>query len=107
MSDHFIHPYLADGLLIVEWHCEAGENADCRNHCDERGCRERCQSYDEHRPTWVPNFNGGGGPPYCHYRVWMDEGTWDELYQGPETDVRPGPVTFQWEGDYYTWRYDE
>lgn len=106
-TDHFIHPYLTDGCLTVEWTCEADDTADCRNHCDERGCEEGCQSYDEHRPHWVPNTHVtlADRTTYCNYRTWMDEGTWDELYQGDDADVRPGPVQFQWQGSYYTWRY--
>lgn len=46
------------------------------------------------------------GPGECNITTWLNEsGTWDESYDGLETEVRSGLIVATWEGEYYTWEY--
>lgn len=107
VSDHFIHVYFDDrGWLTVEWKCEADATADCRNFCDRTECQECCQDYEAHRPSWVSTADPATGTGYCNQILWLENGgTFDEMYNGPSTDVRSGPIELDWDGHCYRWHY--
>lgn len=106
-TDHFIHVYFDDrGWLTVEWKCEADATADCRAHCSAVECEDGCQDYEAHRPSWLPNSDSITEEIYCGQMVYLEEGgTFDELYNGPSTDVRSGPIELDWDGHGYRWHY--
>ncbi len=79
--------------------CHEPSDAECRQYC-VNGCEER--SVADCRSAGHQIKLGG-----CSYVEWMDadSNSLEELYQGPKTELRSGPVEFTWHGDYYTWRY--
>lgn len=115
--NHFIQFLLESGDHPREkFTCEAGEHAECRRYCAtcESESRERCEC--EYYGVFYDQGNllsEGRDPVYrygsCNYLNWMDDAP-GELYQGDRMPVRgpdPQPVTFHWEGGYFTWRYAE
>lgn len=81
------------GVDIV---CDAPEGASCRMWCDE-GCEFGTL---EHWENHTLRDQG-----YCtQTEGWFDEEPL-ELYAGPATELRSGPIDLIWDGDCFTWRY--
>lgn len=106
MTDHFIDIRLNEGgYVTAEWKCEADDTADCRNHCPDPECCEGCTDLN-HQQQWIPNIDPTNNKSYCGKIIWMEEGgTWDEMYCGPDADVRSGPIELVWHDSGYGWRY--
>lgn len=106
MADHSLHLLISTGgYFSCVWMCEAGPEADCRNHCPDDHCISRedgCEDYDLHRPRWVANDRDE-----CWVLPWLENSDWVETYSGPNTEVRSGPIELTWDGDQWTWRYAE
>lgn len=99
-SGHSIKFTLSEGYPhpIAEFVCHEPRAALCRMACSQ-GCEyitDACRSEHE----WHDLYE-------CNLKTWMEEGDVSafELYCGPTTELRSGPVTFTWQGDYYLWSY--
>lgn len=104
MSDHRISITIDGyGCITAEFFCDATPDADCRNSCDHPDCEEWCNGYDVHRPDWTQNLYG------CNAVECLGESDWTETYDGPETEVRCGPIEVGAAtcnaADGYVWRY--
>ena len=74
--------------------CTAAEGADCRKVCSA-GCESwPCDS--SHELT----DNGS-----CNAVEWVNQALLEESYSGGHESLHDGPVTVQWEGDYWSWDY--
>jgi len=79
--------------------CDAPEGAPCRMWCDE-GCEF---ATPEHLANHRLRDQG-----YCtKTEGWFDEDDPIDLYVGPPTELRSGPVEVIWDDDHYTWRYSD
>lgn len=104
MIGHSIRVTVEDGACHTnaQFICHEPDGADCHCGCErpecEEGCSCRVNDREPQRKDWGE----------CLFCVWLDEsGTWTEQYEGPETEVRCGPIEITWNGDYYTWRYPD
>ena len=75
--------------------CHATEEADCRRECAE-GCEDYCLAPETHatRPT-----------DYCNVVEWLHSDGAVDCYEGPEVEVRSGPIEAWWEHNHMVWRY--
>lgn len=104
---HFVSFSLTSGNAwpTINFQCKADEDAACRTlSCQTCWSeeRDRCECSDMGR-TPDPKT----GQP-CFPVSFMHDGEPMESYDGPDENIRgpePHPVTFTWEGDYYTWEY--
>lgn len=102
MSAHAIKVTIREGgPLCAEFICNADDHAECHYYCPLDSCEEGCMFPAQHRPGYE-HFK------QCGMVTWLEEGgTWDEQYEGPDAELRSGPIEMVWQGDYYTWRYAE
>lgn len=98
MTDHYVTWTIGGGTVDAGFHCAAEIGAACRLWCAapfERQCDE------------IPCVHGSADQGECLVMVWLanDGATPADLYTGPKTKVRPGPIVTTWDGHGYTWRY--
>lgn len=105
MSDHYVQFTLSSGdYPNVKFECRANGNAPCRTFCQTcwNEAQDRCVCDSKGRDPDVTH-----GHP-CNFLAWMEDAP-HESYDGPDgAPVRgpePQPVTFSWQGDYFTWEY--
>lgn len=105
VGDHAVRHIVRPGDYVrTEYRCTAPEDAPCRSFCqtcwDES--QERCVCDDNDRKPVITS-----GHP-CNYLGWLENDAPEECYEGDEQPVRGPdwqPISLEWEGDYYTWRY--
>lgn len=101
---HYVHFILESGdSPHPEFECRAPEDAHCRTFCQTCWfeAQEQCVCDHEGREPVITH-----GHP-CNYLGWI-ENVPNESYDGAAVAVRgpePEPISFHWEGDYYTWKY--
>lgn len=91
---HHICVTLEPGSLWATFLCEAQAGASCR-----KGCPTGCETW----PCEHDLVDTGA----CIPLEWMENGDWQELYDGDPQEPVSGPVEFIWTGDGYDWRYAE
>ena len=103
-GEHSVRHIVRGGDYVrTEFRCTAPPDARCRTFCQRciDDSEEQCLcGYYDREPVETT------GHP-CNYLAWMESAP-EESYDGPDTPARgPGwqPVTFEWQGDFYTWRY--
>jgi len=104
MSDHYVRHLLSPGDTVrTHFECRAPLDGHCRSVCTKCGCFARycdCRSFAE------PIVKTG--EPYGILPFLEEEPEY--TYDGEETPVRgPSwhPISLSWDGDGYTWHYDE
>lgn len=80
------------GGIRARFACDAAEGAPCRMECPD-GCE-----------VW-PCEHGLVDSGQCLELEWLADDYLMELYDGKPHEPCSGPITIEWQGDYYTWRY--
>lgn len=100
MTGHSIELVLDPDGIRAEFICEVGAEGECHQTC-AFGCEIWDAECMENHPRELI--------AYCNPIEFMTNGEndWYELYAGGETEPRSGPIIFEWQGDWYGWRYDD
>lgn len=99
--NHFVRHMVDKDCIDTEFQCTAEADAPCRTACQ---CVVRTD-YNEVCLCENPVLVDLG---YCNPLEYLQDAP-DEVFAGKRQSARTGwsPITLQWEGDYYTWDYDD
>ena len=97
-NPHAIRVTIERGWLRAEFTCTADEGAVCRMHCP-KGCEE--WDWDHAGTTGHLLVDYGR----CVKTEWMENGDWQDDYEGDRAPLVCAPIEFTWHGDHYTWSY--
>lgn len=99
VNPHRIEVTIAPGGYVrAVMKCDAPVGAPCR-----LWCLHDCETAHDDHELYHHLVDQG-----CCVQIdgWFDDDPFD-AYTGVEAPLRSGPVVLVWEGDYFTWRYDE
>lgn len=101
MSDHYIELTISFRSGVSEtFVCRATKGAKCREEC-----AEACGAWEDGEGCDCRKQDSGE----CTILPWLenDEEGFAECYVGPRHELGNGSVEFEWQGDWYGWRYKE
>lgn len=91
---HAIAVTIEPGWIRATFTCAAEVGADCRLTCPEQ-----CEEWEpDHHHTLVDYGR-------CVQTEWLENGDWQEDYQGGEVPLVSGPIELEWTGGGYRWTY--
>lgn len=99
MTGHRIELSLeTDSGVSAHFVCEEPADSWCHESC-EYGCEIFNNDCMANHPRELTQ--------YCNPIEFVDNGgMWWEQYIGEETEPRSGSIIFEWQSDWYGWRYD-
>lgn len=88
-----------DSGVSAKFVCEEPADGWCHQACAV-GCEESDDECIAEHPREQTE--------YCNPIEWVDNGgMWWETYVGEETEPHSGSIVFEWQGDWYGWRYED
>lgn len=99
---HHMTPTIETGRIELKFTCTEDSEADCRTTCSGE-----CESWNTKDGTTCeycgqPLRHGKDCNPIAFLH---DDPEPLESYEGDSCTLAPGEVVFEWQGDYYTWRF--